>query len=113
MALRLDARDRDFEQGFRNLLAMKREVAEDVDSSVKDIIAEVVARGDAALIELTRRFDRVALEPETLRIGEAEIEAALERCTPEALDALRLAKERIEAYHHAQKPRDHSASTLR
>lgn len=110
MALRLDARDRDFEQAFRTLLAAKREVAEDVDSVVKDIIAEVVARGDEGLIELTRRFDRVTLTPGGLRISKAEIEAAVQACGSEALEALQLAKKRIEAFHLAQKPEDHSTT---
>jgi histidinol dehydrogenase len=66
----------------------------------------VVARGDEALIEYTARFDGLDLTPATLRVGDAEIDAAEAACTREALDALRLARERIEVYHRAQRPED-------
>ena len=106
MAQRLDARHADFARAFSDLLGAKREVSEDVDQAVRAIIDDVVARGDAALIDLTSRFDGLDLTPETLRISEAEIDAAVAACSREALDALALAKQRIEAYHEAQKPQD-------
>jgi histidinol dehydrogenase len=104
MALRLDAGDPDFGLAFKSLLAMKREVSEDVDQVVREIIDDVVARGDGALVEYTRRFDGLDLTPDTLRIDDAEIDAAEAQCAPEALEALRLAKERIEVYHREQRP---------
>jgi len=110
MVLRLDARDPDFAARFADLLALKREVSEDVDETVRAIIAEVVARGDAALIELTRRYDGLELTPERLRVTSAEIDAAEAACPPEALQALAFAKTRIEAFHAQQKPADHSAT---
>ena len=106
MVQRLDAREADFPRAFNALLATKREVSEDVDQAVRVIIEDVVARGDAALIELTRRFDHLDLTPETLRIPESEIDAAEARCSGVALEALRLAKERIETYHRTQRPQD-------
>ncbi len=106
MAQRLDARDPGFAGAFTALLSMKREVSEDVDQVVKAIIEAVIARGDAALVEFTRRFDGLDLSPETLRISDAEIDAAEAQCSTEALEALRLARERIEVYHRAQKPQD-------
>ena len=110
MPLRLDARDPGFPDAFRRLLGMKREVSEEVDETVKAIIAAVVARGDAALIDYTHRFDDLALTPDRLRVQDAEIDAALERCGREALDALTLARDRIEAYHRGQKPSDWMAT---
>ncbi|MET7242527.1 histidinol dehydrogenase [Methylobacterium sp. EM32] len=104
---RLDSRDPDFEAQFTRLLSVKREVAEDVDTAVRDIIRDVVERGDAALIDYTTRFDRLDLTPETIRVSPEEIDAATAACSAEALDALRLAKERIETYHRAQVPADH------
>ncbi|MEH3147774.1 MAG: histidinol dehydrogenase [Methylobacterium frigidaeris] len=106
--LRLDSRDPDFGQSFARLLAVKREVSEDVDETVRGIIADVVARGDDALIEYSRRFDGhgEGFGAASLRVGEAEIEAALRAAPAEALDALRLARERIEAFHRAQVPGD-------
>jgi histidinol dehydrogenase len=106
MPIRLDTSALDFAERFRAFLATKREAQADVDASVRAIIADVAARGDAALIELTRKFDRVALDAAKLRVSAAEIEAAAAACEPRALDALSLARERIEAYHRRQLPRD-------
>jgi histidinol dehydrogenase len=110
MARRLDARDPGFESAFAALLAGKREVAEDVDGTVRDIIADVRARGDAAVIDYTRGFDALELTPQRLRVAPAEIDAAANACPPAALAALGLARERIEAYHRAQKPQDHATT---
>lgn len=106
MALRLNATDRDFEMQFHALLAMKREVSEDVDRAAKDIIDAVIADGDAAVIALTQKFDGLTLTPETLRVSDAEIDAAMTSSPRKAVEALRLARDRIEAYHLKQKPRD-------
>ncbi|WP_262028234.1 histidinol dehydrogenase [Microvirga sp. Mcv34] len=106
MAQRLDAREPSFPLAFATLLAAKREVSEDVDQAVRAIIEDVVARGDEALIDFTYRFDGLALQPETLRVSDAEIDAAEAQCPKEALEALALAKERIETYHRAQRPQD-------
>ncbi len=102
----LNTTDPDFEDRFRALLVMKREDAPDVDTAVAEIIADVRARGDAAVIELTEKFDRVTLTPETLAVTEAEIEEAMGRVTEREFAALRLAAERIRAYHERQLPRD-------
>jgi histidinol dehydrogenase len=106
MPIRLDARDAGFEREFTALLAMKREVSEDVDQVAAAIIADVRTRGDAALIEYTDRFDKLSLTPQTLRVTDSEIEAAVAACTPEQLDALETARSRIETYHLRQKPAD-------
>jgi histidinol dehydrogenase len=106
MAQRLDARDASFPQAFAALLSAKREISEDVDQAVRAIIDDVVAKGDAALIDYTRRFDSVDLTPGTLRVPDAEIDAAEMQCPKETLEALALAKERIEVYHRAQRPQD-------
>jgi histidinol dehydrogenase len=110
MPLRLDARAPDFPRAFEELLGMKREASVEVDDVVRDIIANVVARGDEAVIEYTSRFDRLDLVPETLRVSDAEIERALAACPPEALEALELARSRIETYHRAQKPENHATT---
>ncbi len=106
MAIRLDASDKGFQAAFEALLAGKREASVDVNDAVAKIVAEVRVRGDAALIEFTERFDRLKLTPEGLRIAEADLDAALTACDTETLDALKLAKARIEAYHARQKPED-------
>jgi histidinol dehydrogenase len=106
MPLRLDTRAADFSQRFRAFLDTKREISEDVEQAARAIIADVVARGDEALIELTRRFDRVDLDATRLKVSAGEIDAATKSCDPEALAALKLARERIEAYHARQRPAD-------
>jgi len=106
MVQRLDAREATFPKDFAALLSAKREVSEDVDQAVRAIIEDVVAKGDEALIDYTYRFDGLALQPETLRISDEEIAAAEDQCAKEALEALALAKERIETYHRAQRPQD-------
>jgi len=106
MPIRLDTRAPDFAERFRAFLATKREAQADVEAAVRAIIADVAARGDEALVELTRKFDRVEIDAGKLRVTAAEIEAAQGACERRALDALALARERIEAYHRRQLPRD-------
>src|SRR6266508_1628051 len=106
MPIRLDSGAADFDVRFRVFLASKRESAEDVEQTVRAIIADVADRGDAALIELTKKFDRVDLAPIGLRVSEAEIDAAAASCTARALDALKFARDRIEVYHRRQVPAD-------
>ncbi len=106
MPLRLDSQSADFADRFRALLAMKREAAQDVEATVRGIIAEVVARGDRALAEFTAKFDRIDLNKIGLRVTAAELDAAERACNPKPLAALKLARDRIESYHRRQKPAD-------
>jgi histidinol dehydrogenase len=111
MPLRLNTRETGFEQKFNALLAMKREVSEDVDSAARTIIEDVIARGDAALIDLSQKFDRVDLAKAGLRVSAADIKAAIAACDTDALAAdalagLKLAHARIVAFHQLQKPSD-------
>ena len=104
----LSLRDTGFEAAFTALLEQKREADEDVDQAVAAIIADVRARGDAAVIALTARFDRLDLTPQTLAFSQAEIAAQVARVSPEDRAALDLAADRIHAYHARQLPRDES-----
>ncbi len=106
MPARLDIRQASFERDFAALLDAKRELQEDVDSTVAVIIAETRARGDAALIDYTKRFDRLDLTSATLRVTADEITAALAACDPATLEALQLAANRITDYHRRQVPVD-------
>ena len=103
---RLSTADADFPAAFDALLLEARETTESVDQPVAAIIADIRARGDAALIEYTSRFDRHDLPPTTIRVSEAEIEAAAANVSAELLAALDLAATRIEAFHRAQLPAD-------
>src|SRR5258707_827008 len=106
MPSRLDIRADDFAARFAAFLAAKRESAADVEEAVRAIIAEVAARGDDALVAFTRKFDRVDVEASGLRVAPAEIDDAFAACDRAARDALALARDRIEAYHVRQVPRD-------
>ncbi|MFQ5972108.1 MAG: histidinol dehydrogenase [Alphaproteobacteria bacterium] len=106
MPHRLASGDPAFARSFANLLAAKRESQRDVHVVVAGILADVRARGDAALIELTRRFDRFEVRAGALRFGEEEIARARARCDADALGALELARTRIESYHRRQLPQD-------
>jgi histidinol dehydrogenase len=106
MPIRLDTRALDFAERFRALLATKREAEADVEAAARAIIADVAARGDCALVELTRKFDRLDLDRRGLKVTVEEIETAHAACDRRALDALALARERIEAYHRRQLPKD-------
>src|SRR5579883_2245491 len=106
MPLRLDARRPGFERAFARLLGAKREAAADVNAAVAAILADVRKRGDRAVIDYTRRFDRLALTASSLRIEACELAAAERQCERRVLEALRLAARRIEAYHRRQKPKD-------
>lgn len=100
----LNSQDPDFEVSFASLLSMKREDSPDVDAVVAEIIADVRARGDAAVMELTSKFDRLDLTPETLAFSKTEIEAEVAKVPSEERQALELAAERIRAYHERQVP---------
>ena len=104
----LNTRDADFEESFARLLTMKREDSPDVDAAVAEIIADVRRRGDAALIDLTSRFDELDLTPQTLAFSEDEIDAAIAAVPETEAEALELAAARIRAYHERQLPRDES-----
>ncbi|WP_127089127.1 histidinol dehydrogenase [Aquabacter cavernae] len=106
MPIRLDTRSPDFPAAFADFLSSKREASADVAAAVAEIIADVRARGDDALIDLSRTFDRVDLTALGIRVTEAELEAALASIEPETLVALEFAKARIESHHARQKPKD-------
>lgn len=104
---RLNKADTDFKTRFRDLLAGKREVSEDVDHIVRGILEKVRVEGDAAVLEFTAKFDRLdASSMSDLCVSEAEIEAALKEVPAETLEALQLAHDRIFAHHARQKPAD-------
>ena len=102
----LSSNDPDFETKFDAVLGMKREDSPDVDAVVAEIIADVRARGDDAVLALTEKFDRLSLTPQTMRFSEAEIEAECAKVSVEDRAALELAAERIRAYHARQLPED-------
>jgi len=97
-------RDAGFEAAFGRLLEAKRESAADVDAAAGAIIEDVARRGDAALIDYTRRFDGVDITAADLRLTSREIAQGAAAAPPETVAALRLAAERIESFHRRQLP---------
>ena len=106
MPLRLDASAAGFESDFSAFLARNRDTDENVDRIAADIVADVRARGDAAVIDYTAKFDRLKLDAKGLRISQAEREKEAARVPPAQRDALVFAAKRIETFHRALLPRD-------
>ncbi|UES41180.1 histidinol dehydrogenase [Roseibium aggregatum] len=107
VVLRLNINDTRFEDQFKALLSGKREVSEDVDQIVRDILERVRTEGDKAVLDYTAKFDRLQAESMAeLTVSAAEIDAALAKVPQETLDALQLAHDRIHAHHARQMPKD-------
>lgn len=106
MPARLDVRDASFENDFAVVLNTRREQADDVDQVVAAILEDVRLRGDAAVLEHTRRFDDAAADADRLLVSKAEIGAAWSECAPATLAALDVAAGRIRAFHEHQRPGD-------
>jgi histidinol dehydrogenase len=106
MPVLLNAQDPAFETQFQALLSAKREDSPDVDHVVAGIIQDVRDRGDAALLELTAKFDRLELTADTMRFSDADIDQYVATVTDDDRAALELAAQRIRAYHERQMPED-------
>jgi histidinol dehydrogenase len=106
MPVRLDRNSADFAERFAAFLAAKREVSADIEAATRAIVDDVALRGDAALIEATRKFDRLELDAGGLRVTSDEISAAVKACDTATLDALKFARDRIEIFHQRQMPKD-------
>src|SRR5438128_8347354 len=106
MPVRLDTSSADFDPRFKQFLAAKREVSADVERATRTIVDDVAARGDAALLEATRKFDRLDIDASGLRVTAAEIDAAVGACDAKTRDALKFARDRIDSFHRRQLPKD-------
>jgi histidinol dehydrogenase len=106
MPVRLDRSSADFTGRFGEFLAMKREVSADIEAAVRAIVDDVRNRGDEALIDATRRFDRLDIEASGLRISAEQIARSVEACDRTTIEALEFARGRIESFHRRQLPKD-------
>ena len=107
MPLRLSSKDEGFAKNFTDLLNQKRDEDRNVDAVAADILKDVRTRGDVALLDYTRKFDRLDLsEAAKLRVTNAEIKNAVSACDQKTLEALKTAAIRIEDYHRRQLPAD-------
>ncbi len=104
MPKRLQTSDPGFERAFAAFLREKREVSADVDAAVAKIVADVKVRGDAALVELSKKLDRVDLDKVGMRVSAQDVHAAFDGCDSETIAALELARDRIEDHHRRQLP---------
>jgi histidinol dehydrogenase len=102
----LSASAPDFQTQYQALLQTRGEAVDGVEHRVAAILADVKARGFAALAELSQQFDAFALSPETVRVSSAQIDAAVKACDPSVVKALELAAQRISDYHVRSKPED-------
>ncbi len=106
MPLRLDSAAPEFEARFAELLDSKREASQEVGDVVAGIIADVRKRGDAAVVELTNKFDRTNFTAADLRVSPEEIDQAAARVSDELRAALQFAHDRVKAHHQKQLPKD-------
>ena len=102
MPVFLNSQSSNFEKEFKKLLSAKRENSVDVDLSVREIIEGVIERGDQALIEYTKRFDRINLTADKLRFTKSELKEHAAKVSDKDCNALELAVARIKAYHEKQ-----------
>src|SRR5258705_12324504 len=100
MPVRFDSRSADFAERFASFLATKREVSADIEAASRAIIDDVAARGDIALIEATRKFDRLDLDASRLRVTRAEIDATTTTSDPRTFQAFEPARTRAERSHY-------------
>ena len=103
---RFNTSDPDFNAAFAAFLDERRGTADDVDTAAAAIIARVRAEGLPAVLDYTRRFDRVELTEATIAVTAAEIEAGAAACEPKVREAIAFAAARIRAYHERQRPAD-------
>ena len=104
--LRLDTREPGFAAAFAALVDARREADADVSAAVTEILADVRARGDAAVAQRTLKFDGHDLDVTGWRIERDSCRAALEGLEPKLREAIELAASRIRAYHEGQRPAD-------
>ena len=104
MPVFLNSLDSNFEKDFGMLLSSKREDSIDVDISVREIIGLVKEQGDQALIDYTRKFDRIELTSDKIRFNKSELAEQILKVPERERSALELAAARIEAYHKRQIP---------
>ena len=106
MPVLLNSQNSNFEKEFKKLLLAKREDSVDVDVSVREIIGGVMELGDQALIEYTKKFDRISLTTDTLRFTQSELKEQAAQVSDKDRSALELAVTRIKSYHEKQLPDD-------
>lgn len=106
--MRLETRDPNFNAAFNALVSARREPAANISAGVADILSDVRARGDAAIADLTKRFDRIDLDAVGWQVPRDVWKQSLDGLDADLREALFLAAERIRTFHEKQRPADHS-----
>ena len=102
--VRLSTQSADFDAAFKARLHWSAEADAAIEQRVAEILADVQARGDAAVLEYTHRFDGLAAEGmEALTLTADELRAAFDGLPAEQREALEAAARRVRSYHEAQK----------
>src|SRR3569623_2730801 len=97
---KLDSSAPDFVRQLNAVLAFESEQDEAIDRAAAEILAQVKARGDEAVLEYTHRFARVAANSvAALEIGAGELQSALAQLPPASRAALQTAADRVRSYH--------------
>lgn len=104
MPLRLDTSNPNFESEFERFISIKRDAEDDVDSVVAEILRAVRDDGDTAVAEFTNKFDRLSLTPEHFAIRPEQLDEAFDACDGKTIEALKMAADRIRAFHETQLP---------
>lgn len=99
----LDMRDAGFEEQFAGILSRGEQVGKEVEAAVLEIIADVRSRGDAALLDYTKRFDRLDTDAAGLLITDGDIDRAFAGVGEEDIATLKLAVERVTRFHEKQR----------
>ncbi len=98
----LSTQQKDFRRRFAAIRERGAQTSASVDDAAREIVEAVRARGDRAVLDYTARFDKVTLKPAQLKVGAAEIDAAVASLAPSAKRALKLAARRIASFHKKQ-----------
>ncbi len=106
MVLRLSSDAPDFAEAYASLIRVRGARLDGAEEAVRPILADVRARGVAAILDYAKRFDGVDLKEDDLRVSAAEIDEAVAACAPDVLRALESAAERIALFHERLRPRD-------
>ncbi|WP_299014205.1 histidinol dehydrogenase [uncultured Caulobacter sp.] len=96
----------DFQAAFKAFLDERRGSPADVDAAARDVLEAVKAHGIEAVLEFSRKFDKVELTAETIRVTADEIEQGWADTPAEVREAIAFAAARIRAYHSRQRPAD-------
>ncbi len=99
----IDSRQKDVVSELKRIINRGETATEEVAAAVKEIVDRVRKEGDPAILEYTRKFDKVQLTLKEMRVSAEETKDAYSRIEPRKVDALKLAARNIQLFHEKQK----------